>query len=244
MDAARSILPKRCGSMTQSLKRRAADFLRWHTVQPLENPARELLFQGIVQRDLARLGVVDDFYPIGGAASHALLYLLIRLLRENAVATIVELGSGESTRLIDRVKAPGTRHVCYENDAGWFERTAPRLRACDYRLRPLERFRLDGAEYDWYGDVEPEPFDVLLVDGPLGTASLSRIGCWTLIDANPGRDYAIIIDDSTRPGEQATIERVLEGLRHKGHAPILHRIESGNVPAIICSGRFEHVRFY
>src|SRR6185437_4394464 len=149
--AARSILPKRRGSVTQSLKRRAADFLRWHTVQPLENPARELLFQGIVQRDLARFGVVDDFYPIGGAASYALLYLLIRLLRENAVATIVELGSGESTRLIDRVKAPGTRHVCYENDAAWFERTAPRLRACDYRLRPLERFRLDGAEYDWYG---------------------------------------------------------------------------------------------
>lgn len=231
-------------AMRRSLKRRAADFLRWHAVQPLANPARELLFQGIVQRDLARLGVVDDFYPIGGAASYALLYLVIRLLRENDVATIVELGSGESTRLVDRVKMPGTRHVCYEDDAGWYARTAKRLASCDYRLRPLAPVRSDGIECRWYGDVEPEPFDVLLVDGPLGTPELSRFGCWNLIDANPGRDYAIIVDDSTRPGEQQTIARILTGLARKGHAPVVHRIESGNVPTIICSGRFEHVRFY
>jgi len=230
--------------MPRALKRRLADFLQWHSVQPVLHQTRELMFQGIVQRDLARLHVIDDFYPLGGAASYALLYLLVRLLSEDRISTVIELGSGESTRLIDRVKTLGTRHVCYENDPVWFERTKSRLASCDYRLRSLQRFRLDSIEYEWYGDVEPEPFELLLVDGPVGTASLSRVGCWQLIESNPNRDYLIIIDDSTRPGEQATIDFLIERLKAKGDAPVLHRIESGNVPAVICSGRFEHVRYY
>jgi hypothetical protein len=230
--------------MPRPVRRLLADFLQWHSVQPVLNQARESLYQAIVQRDLARWGILDDFYPLGGAASYALLYLLVRLLRENRVTRIVELGSGESTRLIDRVKAPGTRHICYENDPDWFDRTKSRLVSCDYRLRPLRRFRLDAVEYDWYGDADPDPFDVLLVDGPIGTPSLSRIGCWQLIEANSSRDYAIIIDDSTRAGEQATIDFLLERLRRRGDNPVFHRIESGNVPAVIGSGRFDHVRFY
>jgi hypothetical protein len=108
----------------------------------------------------------------------------------------------------------------------------------------LQQFRLDSIEYEWYGEVEPEPFELLLVDGPIGTASFSRIGCWQLIESNPNRDYVIIIDDSMRAGEQATIDLLMERLQGRGDSPVLHRIESGNVPALICSGRFVHARFY
>jgi hypothetical protein len=230
--------------MRAALKRRLAGFLQWHAVEPLLNHSRELIFQAIVQRDLARLQVVDDFYPLGGAASYALLYLLIRLLRENEIGTIIELGSGESTRLIDRAKQPGTRHVCYEDDPDWHARTQPRLASCDYRLRSLRDFQLEGTAYRWYDGVDLEPFDVLLVDGPIGSPSWSRIGCWNLIQANAAKDYVVIIDDSMRPGEQATLEFLVDRLQQRGDAPVLHRIESGHVPAMICAGRFAHARFY
>ncbi|MFO1362583.1 MAG: hypothetical protein U1F45_08910 [Burkholderiales bacterium] len=50
----------------------------------------------LVDRDLAVNGVKNDFYPVGAAASYGLLYLLIRILRENEIGSIVEFGSGES----------------------------------------------------------------------------------------------------------------------------------------------------
>ncbi len=38
------------------------------------NPAMEIVYRDLFLRDLKRLGIPDDFYPIGSAANHGLLY--------------------------------------------------------------------------------------------------------------------------------------------------------------------------
>lgn len=230
--------------MLGKLKNRVAGFLTWHVVNPVLRELREALFQGIVERDLRRLAVQADFYPVGGAACYSLLYLLIRILTENRIQSIVELGSGESTRLIDRIRAPDAQHVCYEHDASWHTRSAGRLDRCDFRLRPLVHQHVESIPCDWYDNVALQDFDLLLVDGPIGVDRYSRIGCWNLIRANRKKDFVVILDDSGRPGETETLAFVASGLRGLGLEPHVRQLDSGTVPAIIGCGNLAHVGFY
>src|SRR5918996_1268758 len=131
-------------------------------VAPLRGLFTELIYQQIFERACADAGVRNTFYPVGPAANYTLLYLLFRVIRENRLETIVELGSGQSTILIDRIKPPGTRHVCYEDDPYWFDRVRHDLTDTDYRLRPLASVEIEGRGHKWYSDVEPTDFDLLL----------------------------------------------------------------------------------
>lgn len=230
--------------MLTSIKKRASSFLTWHCVNPLLRQSREVIYQQLVHRDLRRAGVDDDLYPVGAAAGYGLLYLLIRILRENPIRKIVELGSGESTRLIDRLKPKDASHICYEEDASWHAATKPRLTSCDYRLRHLTRYRIGGVDCEWYGDVESTDFDLLLVDGPVGVPRYSRIGCWKLIEANPKRDFVIVMDDTVREGEAETARFIAEHLQRQGLRVFSHRLDSGNAPTVICAGALSQVRFY
>jgi hypothetical protein len=230
--------------MIDWFKGRLAGFMQWHVVAPLARLQRESVYQALVQRDLARRGIPDDFYPVGAAASYGLLYLLVRIMSENTVESIAELGSGESTRLLNALKRPGTYHVAHEEYRRWHEVLRSRVGTCDYRHRELEKTTVLGVECSWYRDVEPVDFDLLLVDGPVGVDRFSRIGCWKLIEANRKRDFVIVMDDCFRPGERETLDRIEASLRAKGLEVFSHRLESGASPAVLCCGRFAHVRFY
>ena len=43
-------------------------------------PAMEGVYQQLVQRDLSRLQIGNDFYPLAGAANYGLLYVLLRAI--------------------------------------------------------------------------------------------------------------------------------------------------------------------
>lgn len=230
--------------MLRALKTPVANFLRWHAVNPILRQQRELLFQSLVDRDLAVNGVKNDFYPVGAAASYGLLYLLIRILRENEIGSIVEFGSGESTRLIDALKKPGTYHVCYEDNPDWHEAVRARLASCDYRLRACRARTIEGKSCSWYDAVEPVDFDLMLVDGPSGVEHFSRLGCWETISANRKGDFILVFDDCVRPGERETLGFVRHELAARGIDVHVQSLESGNVPAVLCCGRYSHVRFY
>lgn len=230
--------------MLRVLKRPISNFLKWHVVNPILRQERELLFQNLVSRDLASLGVQNNFYPIGAAASYGLLYLPMRILQENAIDSIVEFGSGESTRLIDAIKRPRTYHVCYEDNPSWHGSVGTRLGSCDYRLRALRDRTVEGRACSWYDAVEPVDFDLMLVDGPSGVEHFSRLGCWETISSNSKRDFVVVFDDFVRQGERETLALVTRELAARGLGIHVQYLESGNVPAVVCCGRYAHVRFY
>src|SRR5688572_14243674 len=68
------------------------------------NPAMEIVYRELFLKELREIDLPDKYYPVGSAASHGLMYFLIRLLRNWPVSHILELGAGQSTLLIDRVK--------------------------------------------------------------------------------------------------------------------------------------------
>lgn len=231
--------------MFRQLSIRGFNYLRRSVVKPIALEQKLLLYQGLVIKELARMNIQDDFYPVGTAADYGLFCFLIRLFQENAVDSIVELGSGETTRLIDRLKAPGAAHVCYEDNPQFYRLTEPKLASCDYRLRDLVDDSSFGIDHRWYRDVELTPFDVILVDGPVGgSTSFSRVGCWNLISVSASDGFVAIIDDCRRRGERQTLEFVVAELRKRGRDVYVKEIPTPKGPTVICSGKYAHTRFY
>lgn len=226
------------------LKQRLADFLTWHVTAPLRGELQESIFQGLFAQQCLNLGLRNDFYPVGAAAGFSLMYLLARILAEQPIKAVVELGSGQSTLLIDRLKRPETQHRCFENDANWYAALTPRLTSCDYRLCELVERPIAGVTTRTYRNLDAGDFDLLLVDGPTGQSRLSRLGCIEAIAGNLCREFIIIFDDSQRPGEQETISEVMRLLDRTEIPYKCNTLAGRTQQTIITTPRFRAVSYY
>jgi predicted O-methyltransferase YrrM len=226
------------------LKEKLCGFLRWNVVQPLADLDNEIIFQQLFAQQCVNAGLRNDFYPVGAAACHSLMYLLFRLFADNRVESVVELGSGQSTLLIDRIKAEPTRHVCYEEDPQWHALLGAKLKNCDYRHSPLVEKISHGIRHDGYARLESTDFDVLLVDGPRGVDRYSRFDCVQLALANSRPDYLIVIDDADRPGETQTVRHLVDALRRRGDEVKLSYGRGRTAQALVSCGRFVHCAYY
>ena len=230
--------------ITQTIKRRLAGFLARQIVHPVEDLANEQIFQQIFSQQCSNWQIRNDFYPVGGAASYSLMYLLFRLLTEKRIDSIVEFGSGQSTILIDRLHSDAARHVCYEDDPGWHAAVSKKVARCDYRLCPLEQRVIDGVTCRAYSGVTPIEFDLALVDGPRGVDQYSRFGCIDTIRSNPRKDFVIVFDDCNRPGEVQTIRVVEEVLAAKNIEFEKRELGGRNHQAVLAAGDFKNVLYY
>jgi len=230
--------------MLRLAKARLAGFLQWHVTDPVVAMQRELTYQNLFDVQCRNRGIKNEFYAVGAAACYGLMYFLFRVLDEQPINTVVEFGSGQSTLLIDRVKRRGTRHVAYEHSPDWHALIAPRLVNCDYRLRPLKEALVDGRQVQWYSDVEPENFDVLLIDGPPGTERFSRFGCVDLIRTRVSDDFLIIMDDGHRPGERDTVAHIVRVLQQVGQKFRMNQIRGRTTQTVIAGGRFIPATYY
>jgi hypothetical protein len=157
---------------------------------------------------------------------------------------LIEFGSGQSSLLIDRIRTPNLRHVCYEEDRTWYEVMKPRLTHCEYSLSPLSEKVIDGIPCMTYSDVQPLSFDVLLVDGPRGVDRYSRFGCMELIKNNTRDDFIIIFDDCRRPGEQDTIAHAESVLRKQKREIKCNTLIARNCQYVITAGKYRGVSYY
>lgn len=230
--------------MINSIKRRLADFLTWHTVLPLSNQIQETIYQSIFNQQCATLGIRNDFYPVGAAANYSLMYLLARTLSEQQPGSIVEFGSGQSTMLIDRIRSAAGTHLCVEHDSQWHSLFSQRLTRCEYIHRPLTSSRNLGRCYDFYADIPPRPFDLLLVDGPIGVDEFSRFGCVNYALENAKPDFLIVVDDHHRPGEKQTVQVLFETLRRTRPDLRMRELQAARSQAVIASGRYLQTLYY
>src|SRR3954454_17352761 len=72
--------------------------------QSKTNPELECVYRDLFTRDIAKAGMDDVYYPVGHAANHSLLYLVMRCVQELRLAEILELGAGQPTILLDQAK--------------------------------------------------------------------------------------------------------------------------------------------
>lgn len=201
--------------------------------------SREVVYQNLLQAALARHGIPDVFYPVGGAANYSLLYLLLRMIEELPVRTVLELGCGQTTLLLDRLdRDRRLEMVSLEHDREWCERIGSQVKH-EVRHAPLVDKTIRGRRAEAYdSDVATSgrTFDLVLVDGPKGTRSYSRWGCLEVLERCLGEDFIVIFDDAERRGELDTIGAALELLAHKDPGATMTR--AANSQLVVAAGRF------
>ena len=137
-----------------------------------------------------------SLYPIGGASGAMLSYILLRVLEEFPVSKALELGAGNSTRMLDAwSKAKGTFACTLEHDEDWASRMSNLCVSgkSEILYRPLEDIYLEGHRSRWYSsansELKNENYDLLIVDGPVGTKRFSRIGVSSIIPDALSREW-------------------------------------------------------
>lgn len=175
-------------------------------------------------RAVRRLRRHDTFVPLSEQALGDLLYgwnntwslgeEMICQLWDDAWHTrgpVLECGSGLSTVLLAAVaEQRRIEVVTLEHDQAWYQRMRRVLAAFGFsRVRLVHAPLVESATYSWY-DVPPglpAAFTLVICDGPPGNTRGGRYGLLPRMGQSLAPDCVILVDDASRPGEQAVLER-------------------------------------
>lgn len=202
----------------------AADRARAAHDRWLCKPELEAVYQALLARDLAALGLPDDHYPVGGAANCGLLYLILRCFRELPIGNVLELGAGQTSLLIDRLdkRFPADRQVfTLEHDAFWAAAVQAKVEH-PILCGGLRRERLQGRDaycYDLSRLPADAAFELLIIDGPVAADTgleYSRLGALRLLPRLAERGFVVIVDDAERVGERLLAREIVRALAAQG----------------------------
>jgi predicted O-methyltransferase YrrM len=173
-------------------------------------PVMELVYRDLFLRELKETGIEDVFYPVGASGNHSLLYFIARCLRELPLQQVVELGAGQSTLLLSRVKTAigGSFEITtIEHEPFWVRDLKP-VAGHTIVHAPLKPKSVGGLQieyYDHYLLSDGPAIDFLVIDGPPAFADgrrFHRMGCLDIIEQRVKDDFVIVVDDAERKGEQ------------------------------------------
>jgi hypothetical protein len=184
----------------------------------------EPVYQHLFLRGLARYGLEDKYTPIQSSANYALLFLVMSTVIRAQPRRVLELGCGQTTLLLDALREAGVWSgdlVSVEQDVFWWQEISAEVSTTVVHAPLVERSIAGRTTqcYDVAGlAVPPEGFDLVLVDGPVGTPRWSRLGCLSFVPEALARDFVVILDDYERPGEKETAAEMRSALAAGGIA--------------------------
>ena len=209
-------------------------------------PALESIYRDLFLRELSRLGEEDRFFPVGGAANYSLLYLILRIGTEFEPRSVLDVGAGQSTLLWGMLRRRGLVGdvLTLEDDPEWAARIGAQV---DHEIlvTPLAERSIAGQQvrtYDWDLVKQRPSFDVIVCDGPRGTPRHSRLGILEMLEALRA-DFALVMDDVEREGEQDTVSAVHELLQSAGADYSVGVVRAAKSQAIFATGRFVPATF-
>ncbi|MCR5219870.1 MAG: hypothetical protein K6E31_02605 [bacterium] len=167
--------------------------------------------------------------PGGWAVGYPFLYALYRTLDEMRPHNILELGLGQSTRLISQYTASGKKikHTVVEHDASWIEffqkgfKLPKNTELCHLPLNyhgvwqeDTEVVAYEGFKERFFG----QKFDLICIDGPFGylAKTYARTDVLTIMPDCLATSFVLFLDDTERAGEKNTIKEMLNILDENG----------------------------
>lgn len=169
-----------------------------------------------------------SFYPGGWAADYKLLTTIYRLLSDFRPKAVLEFGMGETTKMLSAYATelePEAAVFTVEHDPEWqafFSSDPSNLRSINVVNVEMLKKDIKGEPVNYYPDLldklpAERRYDLLIVDGPIGSPSYSRYNLCELIEAGVLEDeFVILLDDAHRPGERQTIGEVERILSESG----------------------------
>ena len=172
----------------------------------------------------------DDNINIGRwAPGYVLFYVLYRILDETKPKNILELGMGETTRMIQKYKKvlnPEANCITVEHDKKWIELKKNSWLSSDLINvvnAELGEVVVNGKNTRQYLNLPghlasfSKRFNLIVIDGPFGSENYSRYNIIELIkEGFLDDDFIIIMDDYNREGEKETIGELKKALTEKG----------------------------
>ncbi len=184
------------------------------------------------------------FSPGRGAIGYQCMYVLYRVLNELNPKSILELGMGQSTKLIGAYVASANgecRHYVVEHDESWigfFLNHFPLPESTEVVRCNIEDVSLDIGGDTQFTNVtkyvefdeklKDKYFDVIMIDGPYGYRSpdYSRVDILSILPDCLNDEFVILMDDCERKGEQGTC-RLIELILQNAGIPFFTRTYSG-----------------
>jgi hypothetical protein len=215
-------------------------------------PENEAVYQTIVDRDLSRLSISNRFYPLGGAANYGLLYIILRAAQEFEIRSLIELGAGQTSILVDKLAESGVLsglQLTLEHDPDWAQKIGKLVGHQILRVPLAPRYDAPKAYrgYDLRSITCPDRIDFLVIDGPPAAESdqiFSRWGALPLLQFLDPEGYAIVVDDAEREGERLLIARIREALAQRGDNFQTTEIRAAKKQVIFASGRMKAAAYF
>lgn len=161
-----------------------------------------------------------SFSPGRWAVGYQYLYVMYRVLNEFRPESILELGLGQSTKLIAQYvqSHKGVVHKVVEHDLNWI-----RFFSANFRLPsstqiinlPLTRVSYKGVDniysYKKFASTfQSGKFSFISIDGPFGFGAegFARLDLLEILPQCLMDDFVVMIDDTQRSGETHMIEEM------------------------------------
>lgn len=215
-------------------------------------PAQEQVYLHLFLRDLARAGIEDDFYPVGGAANFSLLYLLARSFAELPLSRVIEFGAGQTTVLFDRLASRRQEPVTVttlEQDVYWAQAVGQKVRHHVVHA-PLVRTKVGDRTVAFYDPTcfpDLAPPDLVLIDGPTAYTASSRydrVGSVNFLSTRLADEFVVIFDDSERGGEREAAGRFRVWLQGRGTRFYENTIRAAKQQKLFCTEKFRAAAYY
>lgn len=159
---------------------------------------------------------------------YAFLYVLYRVLNEVKPQSILEMGLGESTKMIMQYAKSNSiaKHIVTEHDPNWVEFFTNKNKTpvnTEIKLLDLETstYKTDNQvlSYAKFDKVfEKEKFDLICIDAPFGGKAIeyARVDVCRLLPNILLKRFVIMLDDSQRRGETHTAKEIETILTQNG----------------------------
>ena len=165
-----------------------------------------------------------SFSPGRAALSYVSLYVLYRILNDIKPSNILECGLGQSSRMtIQYTDFYKKNLMIFEDNKDWlkfFSLQFPTAKNYTH-IYDLDYINIDLVEKSrvytgFEKDLSGKTFDLIIVDGPVGSQKYSRAQLLNFLDYIDPNNFIILLDDYNRLGEQQTFGKAKEILNSKG----------------------------
>lgn len=164
------------------------------------------------------------------AVGYQYLYVMYRILNEIHPQRILDLGLGQSTRMIGQYASSheNVTHFVVEHDPVWIDffkkdfvlSERSQIMQLDREMEPYKEAAEVRVFKNFTQQFKGEKFDFISIDAPLGgdMKQYSRIDVLKLLPGCLADSFIIMIDDTQRPGEAQTVKEMKRVLEENGIA--------------------------
>lgn len=181
-------------------------------------------------------------------------YVLYRVLNEVRPKHILELGLGQSTKIIGQYSNhyKEVQHTVVESDSQWIEffthsyplEQNTNILHCNYAMEDFQNHSEIRVFEGFDEAIKDKQFDLIVIDAPFGgdMPELSRIDILKNLPQCLNKSFVIIFDDINRLGERNSFNTITEILETNDIAYAVGSYYGQNTTGVIVSDDLKYIR--